>query len=204
MWYMRETLKVTSSSCRSGVEFLVTTSHDTRATIIAYWLIPSGRDYRGFQTIVNDLAGEYHAPVFEPHVTFHVGADHSDAAIHALANVARRRASIALTPSRIGQSEQFTKTLFVEFPLSRELRQLNELMRNAAHDTSQYQLKPHLSLLYKKLPTEARRHLAACIKVSAREVTFDMIKAVRCISPTQSRADVEAWRVIGAASLRDR
>ena len=73
---------------------------------------------------------------------------------------------------------------------------MNEIIRNAAQDASQYELKPHLSLLYNKLEAAARRELAASIIVPFSEVTFDRIKAVRCVSPTQSRADVESWRVI--------
>jgi hypothetical protein len=33
-------------------------------------------------------------------------------------------------------------------------------------------------------------------------VVFDSLKAVRCISPTQSRADVEGWRVVSEKVLR--
>jgi 2'-5' RNA ligase len=173
----------------------------SRRTVTAYWLIPSEPAYCSFQGIINDLAGRYDAPVFEPHVTIHVGADRADAASRALASATREYTRITLNPTRIDQSEQFTKTLFVEFAMTAELPQLNELIRNAAHDSSQYELKPHLSLLYKKMAAETRRNLAASIKGPLREVTFGVIKAVRCILPTQSRAHVEAWRVIEAVSL---
>jgi hypothetical protein len=58
-----------------------------------------------------------------------------------------------------------------------------------------------LSLLYKKLAAATRRELPASIDVPFSEVTFDAIKAVRCVSPTIAHADVEAWRVVAAASL---
>jgi hypothetical protein len=74
-------------------------------------------------------------------------------------------------------------------------------MREATNDSSQYELKPHLSLLYKNLAAATRRELVATINVPLSEVTFDTIKAVRCVSPTKSSADVEAWRVVAAASL---
>ena len=89
----------------------------------------------------------------------------------------------------------------MQFAVSAKLLRLNEIIDNAAHDSSQYHLEPHLSLLYKKMETATRRELAASIYVPLSEVTFDAIKAVRCLSPTQSRADVEAWRVVAAASL---
>jgi 2'-5' RNA ligase len=154
-----------------------------------------------FQEIINDLARRYDAPVFEPHVTIHVGEDNAHAPPQALTDAARKWTSIRLTPIGIDQSDEFIKTLFVQFALSAELQRLNEIIRNAAHDSLQYELKPHLSLLYKNLAAATRRELAASIKVPSPEVTFDVIKAVRCVSPTQSRADVERWRVVAAASL---
>jgi len=81
------------------------------------------------------------------------------------------------------------------------LQRLNESIREAAQDSSQYGPQPHLSLLYKKMPAVARRELADSIKVPFSEVIFDALKAVRCISPTRSRGDVELWRVVGTKKL---
>jgi hypothetical protein len=75
------------------------------------------------------------------------------------------------------------------------------MIRDAAQDSSDYQLKPHLSLVYKKMSILERRQLALSIKVPFLEVTFDSIKAVRCTSPTRNRADVEGWRVLAAKAL---
>jgi 2'-5' RNA ligase len=173
----------------------------TRQIAIAYWLIPSEPAHSFFQRIINDFARRCDAPVFEPHLTIHVGADRADAAKKALGDAVRECKLIRLTPVGIDQSDVFIKTLFMQFPLSAELRKINEIIREAAKDSSQYELEPHLSLLYKNLPAETRRELAASISVPLSEVTFDAIKAVRCISPTRSRADVDAWRVVAAASL---
>ena len=173
----------------------------TRQTVIAYWLIPSEPGHSFFQRIINDLARRCDAPVFEPHVTVHVGADRADAARDALGNAARERKLIGLTPLGIDQSDEFIKTLFVDFPMTAELRKINGIIRQASNDSSHYQLNPHLSLLYKNLAAATRRELAASINVPLSEVTFDAIKAVRCVSPTESGADVEAWQVVEAASL---
>jgi len=101
----------------------------------------------------------------------------------------------------IDHSDEFIKTLFVQFALNRRLRQINETIRDAAKDSSHYELKPHLSLLYKTMPPAARRELTASISFPYSEVSFDTMKAVRCVSPTEIRADVEAWRVIASAEL---
>ena len=139
--------------------------------------------------------------MFEPHVTIHVGADRTDLAEQALMGASRQCAPITLEALEIEQSDEFIKTLFVQLAMTSELQKFNESIRQAATDPSQYELKPHLSLLYQKLSAETRRELAASISVPFSEVTFDAIKAVRCVSPTESCVDVQAWRVVAAASL---
>jgi 2'-5' RNA ligase len=200
---MRETQKAISSNCKNGVERQVVSSLVSRRTSIAYWLIPTEPAHSCFQKIINDLARRFDGPVFEPHMTIHVGPDNSDPASRAIGGAAHECARITLTTTRVDHSAQFTKTLFVEFAMTTNLRQLRELICNTAHDSAQYQLKPHLSLLYKKMPAETRRDLAASIKIPFQKVTFGAIKAVRCISPTESRVDVEAWRVMETTSLRE-
>ena len=173
----------------------------TRQTVIAYWLIPSEPARSFFQRIINDLARRCDAPVFEPHVTIHVGADRADAAENACGDAAREGKLIGLTPLGIDQTDEFIKTLFVQFAMRAELQQITDMIREAANDSSRYELNPHLSLLYKNLATPTRRELAVSTNVPLSEVTFNAIKAVRCVSPTKSGADVEAWHVVAAASL---
>ena len=155
-----------------------------RQTVIAFWLIPTEPAHSLFQGIIDDLARRFDAPVFEPHVTIHVGTDHADLAEKALEQVARECTEISLTPVGIDQSEEFVKTLFVQFAVNLELRQLNEMIRQSVGDSLKYELKPHLSLLYNKMPAATRRELAASITVPCSEIGFDALNAVRCVSPT--------------------
>lgn len=173
-----------------------------RQTVIAFWLIPAEPAHSLFQEIINDLARRFDAPVFEPHVTIHVGAGRVDLAKTAAAAPAHKCLPIELKPLGIQQSDEFVKTLFLQFESNTKLRQMNETIRQTADDSLNYEIKPHLSFLYKKMEAAARQQLAASIIVPFSEITFDSIKAVRCVSPTQSRADVEAWRLIEATSFR--
>jgi 2'-5' RNA ligase len=173
-----------------------------RQTVIAYWLIPSEPAHSFFQRIINDLARRCDAPVFEPHVTIHVGADQADAAAKALEKAASQCELVKQTPLIIDQSDEFIKTLFVQFAMTAELRKINDIIRHAANDSSQYELKPHLSLLYKNLPAATRSELAASITLPFSEIPFDSLHAIRCVSPTQTGADVEAWELISSRILR--
>jgi hypothetical protein len=173
----------------------------SRRTVIAHWLIPAEPARGFFQDLINDLARRYDAPVFEPHVTVYVGSDSTDTVDATLSKAARDCEPIVLQTLEVGHSDEFIKTLFVEFGLNPKLRQLNRLIRKAAEDSG-YELKPHLSLLYNTMTVQTRRWLASSIQVPFSQVTFDWLKAVRCISPTQSRADVEVWRVVSGKALR--
>jgi Cyclic phosphodiesterase-like protein len=173
----------------------------SRHSVIAYWLIPAEPAHTFFQGIINDLARRYDAPLFEPHVTIHVGANRADSAENALAKAACECKGVTLKALGIDHSDEFIKTLFVKLAFNAELRRLSEIVRRAAQDSPQYGLRPHLSLLYKKMPASARRELAASIKVPRPGITFDALQAIRCVSPTQNRAEVEAWRVLKTTPL---
>ena len=172
-----------------------------RQTVIAYWLIPAEPARSYFRSLINDLAQRYNAPRFEPHVTVHVGANCKDGVHEVLPKAARECEQIVLQVLEVSGSPEFIKTLFVQFAMSRQLQQVNHSIRNAARDSSDYKLNPHLSLLYKRISIHDRRLLTHSIEVPFLEVTFDSLKAVQCISPTHRRADVEAWRVMAEKPL---
>ena len=173
----------------------------SRRIVIAYWLIPSEPARSYFQSLINNLAQRYDAPVFESHVTVHVGAKCTDGVEGVLSEAARGCERIVLQALEINGSSEFTKTLFVRFAVTTQLQRLNQSIRIAAQNSSDYQLNPHLSLLYKTISIQDRHLLTHSIDVPFPEVTFDSLKAVRCVSPTQSRADVEAWRVVAERPL---
>jgi len=173
----------------------------SRRIVIAYWLIPAEPARSFFRNLIKDLARRYNAPLFEPHVTIYVGSNRADAAESAISKTVRAFKPIKLKALEVGHSSEFIKTLFVQFATNTEVRQLNGMISQAAEDSSHYELEPHLSLLYKKMPAVTRRELADSIKAPFSEVSFDALKAVRCISPTQSRADVEAWRVVATRTF---
>jgi 2'-5' RNA ligase len=172
-----------------------------RRNVIAYWLIPTEPARKYFEKVINDLAQRYNAAHFEPHVTVYVGADCTGMVNEVLSKAAAGCEQIELQTLEISGSSEFIKTLFVQFAMSAQLIKLNQSIRVAAQDSSDYQLNPHLSLLYKKMSIRERRVLMRSIELPFSKVTFDSLKAVRCISPTQSSADVEAWRAVAEKIL---
>src|SRR6266576_890421 len=173
----------------------------SRRIVIAYWLIPTEPARSSFRSLINKLALRYNAPAFEPHVTVHVGANCRDVVDGVLSAAARHCEPIVLQVLEVSSSTEFIKTLFVQFAVTKKLQRLNQSIRNATQNSSDYQLNPHLSLLYKTISTQDRHLLTHSIDVPFPEVAFDSLKAVRCVSPTESRADVEAWHVVAAKPL---
>ena len=165
-----------------------------RDRAIVYWLTPAKAERELFCEIVRILAKQLDAPRFEPHLTLCLAPDRQS-----LSKVLRR---IKLSPIRLrvrglSCSAEFTKTLFVRFKSSRALKELIVDLGGEAKSLRD----PHVSLLYKRIPARLKKELTSTIKLPFREVVFDSIKAVRCASPTKTRADIESWRVIATKRL---
>ncbi len=179
---------------------------------IVYWLLPAKPERDLFCDLVRILRKEFQAPNFEPHMTLFSTAKDGESR----RNRGSRRLSespkkvlkqismrpIQLTTRGVGFSAEFTKTLFVRFKSSPALRKLVADFSRAAKSRATAPSDPHVSLLYKKLPRSAKKELAAVMKLPFRTVVFDSIAAVRCASPSRTKADVEAWKILAKKSLR--
>ena len=89
-------------------------------TAIAYWLTPANPAHTFFENMICDLARQYDAPVFEPHVTIHVGSNHAEAAEKATSQAPFICEPVELTLLDVRHSGEFTKTLFVQLALNKE------------------------------------------------------------------------------------
>ena len=168
---------------------------------ISFWLVPAQPDKSRLQRIIFALANRFDGPRFEPHVTIYSGprAREHDAT-RMLASAAQGVSEMVLSASGVESSGDFTKTLFLQFAPDDRLLQLHRELRRLSRDSSDYELSPHLSLLYANLPLETKAALARELMYPPA-IRFNMMKAIVSASPTQTRADVEAWRVVAEAGL---
>jgi 2'-5' RNA ligase len=175
-------------------------SAETANEILTYWLIPAEPAQSHFRLLIQDLARRFDAPVFEPHVTLYVTESGSenpmDVLKTTLGNINPR-----LSITAINYSDEFAKTLFVEFRPNELIARLSRKLRSASASPREYQLNPHLSLIYKTMPPETKVQLANSILLPFEEVRFDSAKAVISPAKIESRADLEAWRVVAEESL---
>jgi len=166
-----------------------------RTELIALWLLPAAPACEFFQSLVGELAGRFDAPTFEPHVTLLGGIANHDRTLQVFRKL--------LVPTRceleiegIHFSELYTKTLFVRFHLSDELRQLRGALAQSFESESGDDFDPHLSLLYKKMPHREQAELARSVKIPFPRATFEGMKLIAYPPKVTTRADVAAWREI--------
>jgi 2'-5' RNA ligase len=168
---------------------------------LSYWLVPAEPDKARFAEIIRSLAKRFAAPAFEPHVTLYSGPrDARDNPQQIIGEVARGISQITLQTSGVGGSQEFTKTLFVEFAANDVLAKLSSELKRHSAQPNHYQLKPHLSLIYARLDSAMKEQLAKEISVPQR-VRFDALKAIISRERTQSGEDVSAWRIVAQHSL---
>ena len=165
----------------------------TRA--IAYWLLPEAAAREVFLREIKGLARQFGAPLFEPHVTIFIAPENSRAPLEVLHEVGP--VDIELTIHSIRVSEQFTKTLFVQFERNDALQQFGDAIWKASGMwADRYLIEPHLSLLYAKLPSKTNQRLADNIRLPFREVGFTSICVMRCARPTTRPIEVGQWKLL--------
>jgi len=171
-----------------------------KSIALVYWLIPAKSQRDFFSEAIRTLSRQFNAPCFEPHLTIIVTS--GDWSVATENSKADQNIPISLRVSGIGFSSKFTKTLFVRFKSSKSLEKLVVDLAQETRSRGKSAYDPHLSLIYKKMPTSAKKELTSAIQLPFSTVLFDSIKAVRCASPTKTRSDVEAWHAVAKKSLR--
>ena len=173
-----------------------------KETLIAFWLVPAPPEREYFAGLIHQLALELEAPVFEPHLTVYATASGSFDPVEVLQEVSA--APIRFSVTGVEHSDRFTKCLFVNFESEGALQELCDRFRARCGDLQDYELKPHLSLVYKNLPTAIREKLASEVDVLLTEVNFDVLRVIECPPAIKTNADIHAFRVLASRTLSGR
>ena len=160
----------------------------------AYWLLPEPPVCEALSQEIAKLAEQFGAPLFKPHVTVFIALENSRDPREVLLELGH--VDIKLTIRSVRFSEQFTKTLFVQFEKNVVLQQLGDAIWKASGAGERYLIVPHLSLLYARLPTTKKRALANKMRLPLAELRFTSICAMRCARPTRTAAEVEQWKLL--------
>lgn len=164
---------------------------------VSFWLIPSEEGREFFQEIIDTLSQEYDAPAFTPHVTIYSGEYTPDESTAELIEKATQEVQgFSLKVDKLLYTEEFTKTLFVQFHPAAILSRISETLGRRAKKPSDFELNPHLSLIYQHLSEEIKKNLMTSISLPRSEVFFNEVRAISTPEKVQGREDVESWKVI--------
>jgi 2'-5' RNA ligase len=166
-------------------------------TEFTLWLTPGEPHRTLLRSTISQLAARFDAVEFEPHVTVFCGPS-TDAEARAVARrVARQFSPIELTAAWLDHTEQYTKTLFVQFQESSGLQRILETAAAHYSRPSDYVLNPHLSLIYKKLHDEdIQRKLCKTLDVPMGSYRFDRARMTETELPIEDPGPVRRWRVV--------
>jgi len=170
-----------------------------KKTAMVYLLLLAKPERELFCDVVRILRKQFRTPHFEPHLTLLVTTKDQSSPSKVLRSVQAR--PIRLAARGVAFSEKFTKTLFVRFKSSPQLRKLVVDLGRAAKTRAKAPSDPHVSLLYKKISRATKKELAKVIRLPFRSVRFDSIAAVRLTLPVRTAADVQKWKIVAKKSL---
>jgi 2'-5' RNA ligase len=169
--------------------------------ILAYWLIPAEPALSYFQSLIRDLSSQFDAAQFEPHLTLYVTEVGKDDPASVLEKALAGFQPLRLAVTGIDYSAEFTKTLFVQFRPDETLPKLSAKLRSTSVLQCEYQLNPHLSLIYKTMSPETKMQIANSLCLPFTEVEFDSVKAVVSPAKIETSEDVNSWRVVATRRL---
>lgn len=172
-------------------------------TKVSFWLIPSEDDKAFFQKIIDNLAQEYNAPTFTPHVTIYSGEYAPDESPSELIEKAQGEVqSFSLKVDQLLYTNSFTKTIFVQFHQNVILSKISDTLQRSSKIPSEFALNPHLSLIYQNLNEEIKKNIITSIRLPKSEVFFDEVRAISTPEKVQKRENVESWKVISTRKLQ--
>lgn len=178
------------------------TASDTTERRFALWLVPAEPARAALTAVIRRLAEQYNAPTFEPHVTVYGGClTDGDAMCELLDTIVTNVPPLTLTVKELDWTDEFFKTLFIAFESSDELADLCERMRRGLSRPAPYYLQPHLSLLYKQMPTDQKRRIIAGLDPPPSRITCDEARIVSPANPTAAWRDVASWRNVATRTL---
>ncbi|MBI4019941.1 MAG: hypothetical protein HY367_01300 [Candidatus Aenigmarchaeota archaeon] len=164
------------------------------------WLRPEGKAHERLSGLISDLAEQYNAPRFEPHVTLlgDIAGSYGDTRARAIPLAGMIRPySIRLT--EIGCGDTFFKCVFIRAEQARPVMEANAMARKAFNRVNDPPYMPHLSILYGSYRQETKEEIIRQIGG-----TFNMEFGVKsiCLVSSSDSTPIEEWRVMGEFKLR--
>ena len=173
----------------------------TSQQAVSYWLMPSPQADDDFKALSKLACRGLQGCTLPPHITLY--SDHLDEAANAvdrLSQVAEGRNPVQLCPTAIEAGPLFTMSLFVRFAAGEKLIPWFTELRRRSPNRLDYQLEPHLSLLYSSQALSARQATAARLTLPGPAL-FDRLAVVIHPLTISTDADIAAVTTLDQRTL---
>jgi len=170
----------------------------------SFWLLPAEPLATRLRAVVADLAEAFGAAPFEPHVTLYCGASDDATTRTVMEAVAQQSGPVELMFARLDATEEYTKTLFIQFEERVAARKIFEAVRGLFSPPSDYALNPHLSLIYSTLPMARKLEIMRTLTLPKGEYRFDRLRAIETEIPLTQSDQIRRWRVVCDRALSAR
>lgn len=165
---------------------------------LGIWLLPAEPARSELAERIRELARQYDAPVFDPHITLYSGASEPFDAEAVLERVIAGLPALRVRTRGTAQTPQLFKTAFVQFERSPALNELAARAQSALPFKSDYTFDPHLSLIYKRLPEAVRADIARGYEPPA-EIACEAVCVV--VPGAGGWEDVASWQRLATRQL---
>jgi len=145
--------------------------------------------------IIISLANKYETYPFSPHLTIYgvVRASQKkieEAVEYAFSDIQKLR----LKTVKLNYSDKFTKTLFIQFAPNETLKRIHRLLsqklRNYLINCKEYDLNPHLSLVYKRALSINEKEKAIKNIILKNGLIFDTCSIITASKPLETEDDI--------------
>ena len=158
--------------------------------MFAVWLLFEDADSQYLSDTILKLSKQYSSPVFLPHITIYGLVDID---LNTLDNIVLQSINgekpIPVEKNMLSHSDDFWKTLYVDLILNTSLQRIHKRLLTSLQSFTQYDFKPHVSLIYKQLPQNEKKFLANTLEIKN---TFK----VSSIAIQEFSKDIEKWKVV--------
>ncbi|MCL5746938.1 MAG: hydrolase [Patescibacteria group bacterium] len=169
------------------------------SSLFSVWIIPEVKDREYLQNIINNLAKKYNSPVFIPHMTLagdiRLGIDEIESAVE---EIFENTKPFKIKKTRVNQSELFFKTVFIEFGLDENLKNLYSFLSRKIRMDVLFTFKPHISLIYKIMPREEKLKIIEKLDIKD-EFTIGSVMINK--NDPNDYQNVKSWKIIYSKKL---
>ena len=132
----------------------------------AIWFLFEKNDQEYFSQIISKLSNQYGSQFFTPNVTVYGLVDTSlEVLDEIILDSINGIKSFNIEKNILSFSDDFWKTLFVEFNSNDEMQEINKNLTQHLSKFATYELRPHASLIYKEMLTEEKQRLSDTLEI---------------------------------------